>query len=927
MRALWLRFAVMGWLGLTPALAQVAVVDQANCPGPGSGTALDPYCSIQDAICALDGSGGGTVSVRPGSYNEAIRIFPGISVESTDGRDVTTIDAVNRPCIDAGCQATATIGCSAVTFAPGTTVMDRIEGFRITGGVGTDIRLGSDPTTVGGGIYIEDGSPTITRNLISGNVLSGTRRKQKGGGIFAGGGTALSPAAPVITFNVIESNVASSPGPPVGGGYPGFQSSLGGGLASDSYSAPWIEANVLRNNRADAAAISSGGGMIIYSFSSVVRPRITRNQITGNSSEDFGGGVAFSYRFNAGNFYPSFGTFDNNIVELNSAREGGGLVLATTRVELINNTIVENSAVEEGGGISFLNAQNPGDQANPVNNIIAYNEAASGGGVFISNASPTLNTNLFFSNLPDEDNLGTILGSDGNSAADPQFRSIAPADRNLRLRSTSPAIDVGVTAVAATLDFDGAPRVENAVVDVGAFEYRLVDADGDGIADDVDNCLGLANPDQLDDDGDGVGNACDPCPTSLINDDDADGLCGDVDNCPLVSNADQADGDGDNRGDVCDNCPLLANADQADQDGDGAGDGCDSCPLDPDDDGDGDGLCADVDNCPADANPDQADGEGDGVGDVCDPCPTVFGADDDGDGVCEDTDNCPDTANANQADGDADGAGDACDICPISPENDLDGDGVCEDQDNCIFLANPDQANDDADSFGNACDNCPTVSNFSQIDTDGDGPGDACDVCPLDPINDEDQDGVCGDVDNCPTDVNPQQLDPDADGLGNVCDPDDDGDGVLDGADCADQVPGLGQAPGPIIDSVRFDGDGRLVWERSLNAHVFNVVRSSVGFSLVCLAGELPTTVLEDPDGPPVARLFFYLVEPENACGAIGFGEESDGTPRFVGVTCPSPGGDSDGDGIDDLSDNCPLDANPDQADGDQDFIGDACDV
>lgn len=40
-----------------------------------------------------------------------------------------------------------------------------------------------------------------------------------------------------------------------------------------------------------------------------------------------------------------------------------------------------------------------------------------------------------------------------------------------------------------------------------------LDADGDGIADSVDNCPGLANPDQRDSDGNGIGDLCDPhCP-------------------------------------------------------------------------------------------------------------------------------------------------------------------------------------------------------------------------------------------------------------------------------------------------------------------------------------------------------------------------------------------------------------------------------
>jgi hypothetical protein len=38
------------------------------------------------------------------------------------------------------------------------------------------------------------------------------------------------------------------------------------------------------------------------------------------------------------------------------------------------------------------------------------------------------------------------------------------------------------------------------------------DADGDGVADQVDNCSYVANSSQLDSDGDGVGDACDGCP-------------------------------------------------------------------------------------------------------------------------------------------------------------------------------------------------------------------------------------------------------------------------------------------------------------------------------------------------------------------------------------------------------------------------------
>ena len=126
--------------------------------------------------------------------------------------------------------------------------------------------------------------------------------------------------------------------------------------------------------------------------------------------------------------------------------------------------------------------------------------------------------------------------------------------------------------------------------------YSSCDADGDGAEDHTDNCVGLANPDQVDLDGDGIGNECD-------GDLDGDGVVNNSDNCLTLPNPDQADGDGDGSGDPCD----------GDRDGDGVGGG---------------------DNCPTVVNADQADADADGAGNVCD-------LDDDADGRPDSTDRCP----------------------------------------------------------------------------------------------------------------------------------------------------------------------------------------------------------------------------------------------------------------------------------------------
>ncbi|MCB9344557.1 MAG: T9SS type A sorting domain-containing protein [Lewinellaceae bacterium] len=68
-------------------------------------------------------------------------------------------------------------------------------------------------------------------------------------------------------------------------------------------------------------------------------------------------------------------------------------------------------------------------------------------------------------------------------------------------------IETASQTVVATID--GFTNPTSLVI----FGTSVPDSDGDGIADDVDNCIETANPDQADEDGDGIGDACDACPT------------------------------------------------------------------------------------------------------------------------------------------------------------------------------------------------------------------------------------------------------------------------------------------------------------------------------------------------------------------------------------------------------------------------------
>jgi hypothetical protein len=133
---------------------------------------------------------------------------------------------------------------------------------------------------------------------------------------------------------------------------------------------------------------------------------------------------------------------------------------------------------------------------------------------------------------------------------------------------------------------------------------------------------------------------------------------------------------------------------------------------------------------------------------------------------------------------------------------DTDGDGIPDIIDNCPITSNADQRDWNGDGIGDSCqdsdrdglvdgqDNCRQVTNPDQKDLDGDGIGDACDPdrdgdraeCTLTPRG-----WLCGaaanKVDNCPDVANAGQEDVDHDGQGDACDDDIDGDGIRNGAD------------------------------------------------------------------------------------------------------------------------------------------------
>lgn len=464
------KLAIGCWMLLVLAPAAMGEttwhVDDDSCPEPGSGSQGDPFCSIQRGID--ESVSGDEIVVAPGTYNEKIN-FNGkaIRLRSSDGPDVTIIDG--------GGPGHPVVRCVSGE-GPDTT----LEGFTVTGGLAP---------VFGGGMSIEDSSPTVVDCVFRENRTRGSGPPKCGGaGMFILRGSPTVSRCQFIT-NKTGALFDSCPG-------------IGGGIFIFSANPTVSECTFVGNTGREA-----GGGIFIVDSDRAI---VTHCVFVANTAD--GGGAMTMLDSSP---VISNCTFKNNV-----ARQGAGIFnFLSSRPTIINCVFSGNTADERSGAIHNIFGSMP----MIINSTFSGNVAGNSGGAMYSDMStPFVSNSIVWGNAPDQivdaaNSLTTITYSDveggwtgsgsNNIDADPLFvdpdgpdNTIGTEDDDLRLLPGSPAIDAGDntavpsdtadldgdgdTSEQTPFDLDGNPRlVDDAatpdtgngappIVDMGAHEFR-----------------------------------------------------------------------------------------------------------------------------------------------------------------------------------------------------------------------------------------------------------------------------------------------------------------------------------------------------------------------------------------------------------------------------------------------------------------------
>jgi parallel beta-helix repeat protein len=242
---------------------------------------------------------------------------------------------------------------------------------------------------------------------------------QQGGGVKLSAGT--------VRDCVIRDNANND------SGFMGAGVYLSGGVVSNC---------VIRNNQTQNNNAPGGGVYAVGANALVTRCVIASNAATRSNMD--GGGV----------YLDGGARLRNCLVNGNTAgQNGGGIYLTASTSTVENCTIVRNTASGgSGGGVYRANGVVSNSIVYLNSAVTAPNYSGAASGIAYSCADP-------------------LVANTGNISDDPQF--VNPAAGNYRLPFGSDCVDAGATPdwAATGTDLDGSNRLQNSVIDMGAYEY------------------------------------------------------------------------------------------------------------------------------------------------------------------------------------------------------------------------------------------------------------------------------------------------------------------------------------------------------------------------------------------------------------------------------------------------------------------------